>query len=233
LADLRKNGGKVVGWLNYNVPEEIIYALGLTPIRLGVGGDECLVELGARYISKNNCVFVREAVGLFAKNENPYIKNIDLVAVDSTCLQTYRLAEVIQHYFKTKTVILGVSRNFYLPEGKEYFEKELSAFTSKLEEFAGTKVNKDNPLQAIALYDSIRSNIRRLYDYQQPPTLLLWRQVFSVVHAGFYLDRKQYLSLLNDFSKKSKTPSQKNAPSRNKHAFFCRQHNSAGRYKNN
>src|SRR5659263_265930 len=58
LAEARKNGDKVVGWLNYNIPEEIIHALGLIPIRLGTGGDDRLVEIGARYVSTKNCVYV-------------------------------------------------------------------------------------------------------------------------------------------------------------------------------
>ncbi len=199
LVQLRKNGVKVVGWINYNIPEEIIYALGLIPIRLGSGGDESLVEVGGRYISKNNCVFVRETVGLFAKKQDPYIQNADLVAVDSSCLQIYRLAEVIQHYFKVNTLILGVPRNFYLPEGKVYFEKELEYFVTKLETFAGAKLDEDKLLEAIQLYNGIRKAIQNLYTYQAADNqAITWKEVFDVVHAGFYLDRAQYLSLLNE-----------------------------------
>ena len=91
LEEARKNGAKVVGWLNYNIPEEIIHALGLIPIKLGIGGNDKLVEVGSRYISSKNCVYVRETVGLFSENQDSYVKNSDIVAVDSTCLQMYRV----------------------------------------------------------------------------------------------------------------------------------------------
>lgn len=199
LAELKADGGKVVGWLNYNIPEELIYALGLTPIRLGNGGDESLVEVGGRYISKNNCVFVRETLGLFAKKQDPYFQSADLVAVDSSCLQIYRLAEVVEHYFKVKTAILGVPRNFYYPEGQEYFEKELAFFTKKLEAFSGTKLDKDKLLETIQLYNGIRASIQTLYTYQAADNpAITWKEVFDVVHAGFYLDRAQYHQLLNE-----------------------------------
>ena len=199
IIKLRKDGGKVVGWLNYNIPEEIIYALGLTPIRLGSGGDESLVEVGGRYISKNNCVFVRETVGLFAKKQDPYFQNVDLVAVDSSGFQIYRLAEVVQHYFKVNTLILGVPRNFYYPEGEVYFEKELENFVQKLEKFAGTKLDEDKLLETIQLYNGIRAAIKTLYTYQAADNpAITWKEVFDVVHAGFYLDRGQYHLLLNE-----------------------------------
>jgi benzoyl-CoA reductase/2-hydroxyglutaryl-CoA dehydratase subunit BcrC/BadD/HgdB len=205
LAEARKKGAKVVGWLNYNIPEEIIHALGLIPIRLGTGGDDRLVELGARYISTKNCVFCRETVGLFAENTDLYIKNSDLVAVDATCLQMYRVAELIKYYFKVNTLILGVPRNFYLPEGQEYFQKELESFTQKLEEFSGNTLDKNKLAKSIKLYNNIRKAIKDLYKYQavdNPP--IKWREVFDAVHAGFYLDREKYLSLLQELLKELK-----------------------------
>lgn len=205
LETARKNGAKVVGWLNYNIPEEIIHALGLIPIRLGTGGDDRLVEIGARYISSKNCVFVREVVGLFAEKQDPYIKNSDLVAVDATCLQMYRLAEVIKYYFKVNTDILGVPKNFDLPEGQEYFRKEVEAFTKRLEKFAGTELDKNKLAESIKLYNSIRKSIIELYKYQAADkSPIKWREVFDIVHAGYYLDRERYNSLLQELLKELK-----------------------------
>ena len=51
LRRARENGLKVVGWVGYNVPEEIIHALGFIPVRIAIGGDDRLVEIGARYAS--------------------------------------------------------------------------------------------------------------------------------------------------------------------------------------
>lgn len=202
LAEARKNGEKVVGWFNYNIPEEIIYALGLIPVRLGTGGNDKLVEVGSRYISTKNCVLTREIVGLFSQNTDPYIKNSDIVAVDATCIQTYRVAELIHYYFKVNTVVLGVPRNFSTPEGKKYFENELIRFAKDLEEFAGRKIKRADLIKSIQLYNEIRSSIVTLYKYQAADNSpVKWREVFNVVHAGFYLDRRKYLSLLKELIK--------------------------------
>jgi benzoyl-CoA reductase/2-hydroxyglutaryl-CoA dehydratase subunit BcrC/BadD/HgdB len=197
LSAARKNGKKVVGWIGYNIPEEIIHALGLIPVRLGMGGDDRLAELGGNYISTQNCVFLRGCVGMFAENENFYVRNSDAVVVDATCLQMYRMSSVIRYYFKVNTLVLGVPRNFYLPEGKEYFRKEVESFATRLEELAGTKLDGQKLTASVKLYDEINRAIKELYKF---PSLycepIKWRDVFEVVQAGYYLDREKYLTLL-------------------------------------
>jgi benzoyl-CoA reductase/2-hydroxyglutaryl-CoA dehydratase subunit BcrC/BadD/HgdB len=207
LEAARKTGKKVVGWLEYNIPEEVIHALGLIPIRLGTGGSDRITELGSRYISSKNCVFCRQTVGSFAEKKDPYILNSDLVAFDGTCLQLYRVAELVKYYFKVNTLVLGVPKNFYLPEGKEYFVKELEWFTSELETFAGHKLDKKKLASSIKLYDNIRKSTQELYKYQavdgKPP--ITWREVYDVIQAGYYLDREQYLGYLKELLAELKT----------------------------
>ncbi len=197
IVAARQEGRKVVGWQGYNLPEEIIYALGLIPVRIGAGGDDRLVEIGARYISTKNCVFVRETVGLFAENKDPYIQNTDFLAFDATCLQTYRTAEILQYYFHKEVIILGVPRNFYWPEAQIYFTKEIEYFTKQLEELAGVKLDNQKLAATIALYDQIRSAIVKIYEYQATKERFIsWEETYDIIHAGYFLERREYLSLL-------------------------------------
>jgi benzoyl-CoA reductase/2-hydroxyglutaryl-CoA dehydratase subunit BcrC/BadD/HgdB len=199
LVAAREKGQKVVGWLSYAIPEEIIHAMGLIPIRIGTGGDSRLVETGSRYISTKNCVFVREAVGLFAENKDPYIVNSDAVAFDATCLQLFRTAEVVEHFFNVNTIVLGVPRNFYWPEAKEYFWKELEHFAGRLEELAGVKLDEKKLAASIKLFNGIRENIIELYRYQASRgAKISWSETNEIIHAGFYLDRDEYLVLLTE-----------------------------------
>lgn len=199
LVKAREGGAKVVGYFCCNTPEEIIYALGLIPIRLGRGGNDRLVELGSRYISTKNCAFIRECVGLFAQGQDIFIKNSDLVAVAATCLQMFRLAELIEYYFGAKIAVLGVPRNFYLPEGQEYFERELEDFTSQLESFAGKSLDRGDLARSVQLYNDIRKAMLEIYQWQASEhTPISWREVFEIIHAGFYLERAYYLSLLQE-----------------------------------
>jgi benzoyl-CoA reductase/2-hydroxyglutaryl-CoA dehydratase subunit BcrC/BadD/HgdB len=199
LEAAKKDGKKIVGWIGYNVPEEIIHALDMIPVRLGIGGNDGLSELGANFISTQNCVFLRECVGMFAKNEDPYIRNADAVVVDATCLQMYRMSSVIKYYFKVNTLVLGVPRNYYLSDGKEYFRKEVACLAARLEELADTRLDAHKLADSIKLYDNINRAVIRLYRF---PSLycepITWREIFEVVQAGYYLDREKYHGLLNE-----------------------------------
>lgn len=198
LAEARENGSKVVGYLCCYIPEEIITALGLIPVRLGRGGNERLVELGGHYISTQNCVFVRESLGLFLEKNDPYVKNTDIVAVSASCMQMYRAAELIKYYTKSNTVILGVPRNYYTDEGREYFRKEMQWFVENLEKVAGKKLETKKLEKSIELHNNIRKAIADIYRFQAHKIApITWREVFDMIHAGYYLDRTRYLSFLN------------------------------------
>ena len=197
IVKARAAGQQVVGWQGYNIPEEIIYALGLIPIRIGTGGDDRLVEIGARYISTKNCVYLRELLGLFAENKDPYIVNLDVFALDTTCLQTFRAAELIEFYFKQDVVVLGVPRNFHWSEAKEYFVNEAIDFTRKLAERTGTVLDAQKLAETIELYNKTRESLKTIYGYQATKeNIIAWDEVYDIIQAGYYLDRKEYLSLL-------------------------------------
>ncbi len=199
LEKARQGGAKVVGYFCSNIPEEIIVALGLIPVRLCRGGDVRQVEVGSRYVSTKNCVFIRQSLGMFAEGTDPYVRNSDIIAVAATCMQMYRLGELIEEYFERKPLILGVPRNFYLPEGKEYFRYELESFARRLEKASGRLLEPEALKESIQLYGDIRETISRIYKFQaldsEPVT---WREVFETIQAGFYLDRFQYRVLLKE-----------------------------------
>jgi len=199
LEQARKNGRKVVGWLNYNTPEEIIHALGLIPVQLGIGGDDKLVDLGGSFISTKNCVYVRETVGLFAENKNPLVALSDIIAVDATCLQIYRVAELIEYYFKRDVVILDVPKNPTTSEGRTYFQKEVAAFARVLGEKTGTKLGTAALQKSIDLYREIRATVQEIYRYQAVATpVITWREVRDVIHARYSLDPVLYLQLVKE-----------------------------------
>jgi benzoyl-CoA reductase/2-hydroxyglutaryl-CoA dehydratase subunit BcrC/BadD/HgdB len=197
LDQARAEGRKVVGFQGYNVPEEILHALGLIPVRLGTGGDTRLVEIGSRYISTKNCVFVRQTVGLFAENRDPYVLAADILVLDATCLQTYRTAEALQYFFKREVLILGVPRNFYWESALVYFAHEVENLVNKLEVVTGKRLEPKALEASLALYDAIREAIVELYRYQAvKDPIISWEEVTSVIHAGYYLDREKYSGLL-------------------------------------
>jgi benzoyl-CoA reductase/2-hydroxyglutaryl-CoA dehydratase subunit BcrC/BadD/HgdB len=198
LARLRAEGKKVIGYSGYNLPEELLYALGAIPIRIAIGGNEKLVELGARYISAKNCVYLRELLGVIAEGKDPLIQQIDAYAFDATCLQTFRAAELVEYYFDKDVFVLGVPRNFYWEEAQTYFVKEAEFFVSLLEAKLGVKLEQKALEEAIKLYNRIRAGIIQLFDLQIESSDLSWYDVYEIIQAGYVLDRTEYAELLDE-----------------------------------
>lgn len=197
LIKLRQEGKIVAGWSGYNIPEEYFHALDIIPVRIAIGGSEKLVELGARYISPRNCVYVRELLGLISENKDPLIQQIDFFAFDATCLQTFRTAELVEFYFKKDVFVLGVPRNFHWEEAQEYFVKEAEFFVSEIEKKYNRKLNQAKLEEAVALYNRIRKSIETLYDLQIDAAELSWAEVNEIIQAGYILDRAVYADLLD------------------------------------
>lgn len=197
LQKERESGRKMFGWIGYHIPEEIAYALDFIPVRIAIGGDDRLVEIGARYASSKTCVFLRELIGAYAENNDPYIQQTDVVALDASCLQNFRAAELIEYFFKRDVVVLGVPRNFYWEEGKAYFINEALEFTRLLEERAGAKVDPGRLAEAVELFANIRAALKSIYAYQAAKeNVISWEEVYDVIQAGYVLDKREYLSLL-------------------------------------
>lgn len=198
IAAAKAHGAKVVGLFCCYTPIEIIHALGLIPLRLGWGGDDALAEDGIRYITNIQCPYVRQTIGVFKENKNPYAVSTDVVAISAVCLQEYRMVEVLRHYFNKQTLCLSVPKNFYLDEGKEFFAKEVDAFTGELEKIVGTKLDPSRLQASIALYDDLRRKSAQLYDYlAQEASPITWAQVIKVIHAGSYLAPETQVALLD------------------------------------
>jgi benzoyl-CoA reductase/2-hydroxyglutaryl-CoA dehydratase subunit BcrC/BadD/HgdB len=206
LVEARQNGKKVVGVFCCYTPVEIIHSLGLIPLKLGWGGDDELAEQGIEYITNIQCPYVRQTIGVFKEGKNPYAVNTDVIAISAVCLQEYRMVEVLRYYFGKETLTLSVPKNYYLPEGKEFFEKEVEGFTAELEKIAGRKLDPEQLRASVALYADIRNTTAKIYEYlARDHSPITWKQVITVIHAGFYLSPEKHLSLLKELNDELKT----------------------------
>lgn len=105
---------------------------------------------------------------------------------------------MIEYYFKKDVIVLGVPRNFYWEEGKEYFGKEADEFTRLLEERAGVSLDLTKLGESVALYNDIRKTLKSIYSFQAAKdNVISWVEVFDLIQAGDLLDKKEYLALLH------------------------------------
>jgi benzoyl-CoA reductase/2-hydroxyglutaryl-CoA dehydratase subunit BcrC/BadD/HgdB len=99
------------------------------------------------------------------------------------------------------------------PHAKEYFKNELSLLRSRLSEFGGKEIKDNDIRSAIKLCNKIRENIWFLYEYpqsKQPP--IEWRDVLDITHAGFLMDRVDFLHEIEKISQDLKKKKSEDVP---------------------
>ena len=197
LKRSKENGSKVVGYFCSYIPEELIAAAGMIPIRLVSGSSPEAMLVGEQYVKPYSCPYVRSCIGNMA-NSNSYYELLDAVCVACTCDGMKNLQEYWKRYFDVPVYTVGVpqtSNRFRTrQQAIDYFTGELKELKQSLEELSGRKITDKRLRETARFYNLVRSRMRRLYEYTRTESFLIsWREVFKISHAGFLLDRTQFL----------------------------------------
>lgn len=198
IAEAKRQGKKVVGYFCPHVPEELILAAGMLPVRLAFGGELEPVAAGEDFLKSYSCSFARSCLGYRKLAENSYYADIDALCVAYTCDCMRRIQEYWEKYFGVPTFSLGVTQTHdrfrSKPHAIEYFKNELNLLRRKLADFSGNKISDSDIRKAIALCNKIRERLWLLYEYprnMQPP--IDWRDVLNITHSGFLVERTDFL----------------------------------------
>jgi benzoyl-CoA reductase subunit C len=163
-----RTGGKVFGIMCTYVPEEIIYAAGMLPVR--VLGSHEPQDVSERHIYAMFCPFCRDvlAQGLLGRYEY-----LDGLVMSHTCMH-------LRQSFDSWVTHVGVDYFYYLfmpqvvrhPKAREYLTTELSRFKEHLEAWIGKPITTEDIDRAIEVYNTNRRLLRQVYELrksQNPP----------------------------------------------------------------
>lgn len=199
----KERGGKVVAWTCTYVPEEVIWAAGLLPVRMTGDSHELELEDANAYLYINTCSFQRACLQLTLDQKYDFL---DGYVSAATCDGSRRLADVWRNYVKHIPLIhvLSVPRKtterahqLYLSEVKEMKQKIEEAFNVKITDAALHK--------AIKLYNHTRELLKQLYEMRKkdnPP--VTGAESLEVINAAFRMPRDEYNQLLEELIKELK-----------------------------
>ena len=204
IKEQEEQGKKVMGWVCTYVPEEMIYAAGMLPIRItGWAGDTSVAD---GYLYSNVCSFARGCLEEGLKGNYDFLSGY--VAVNS-CDNLRRLFEVWSRYCKTPFTHIIKLPHKITEDSIAYFRDELFHLKERLEEFTGKEITDGSLQTAINLYNRTRQLLRRLYELRKansPP--ISGAETLDVVLAGLVMPRELYNqrleALLNDLAGKEK-----------------------------
>lgn len=191
-----KTGGKVIGYLCSNLPEELIYAAGILPVRL-LGSNEPENITRPYIFQAGFCSFARDCFAQALQGRYKYIDGI----IFSHCCPHAR--EVFLDWQRHVPVAYSyeIQSPMYLqnPHAGQYLVQELAEFHQSLEQWMGKTISAAAIDKAIEIYNTNRrlmAEITATMKSDNPP--LTEVEAAEIALAGMLVDKKNHNLLLKE-----------------------------------
>lgn len=195
VREWKEKGGKVVAWQCTYVPEEVIWAAGILPVRMTGDSREMEMEEANAHLYINTCSFCRACLELALGKQWDFL---DGYVSAATCDGSRRLADVWQIYVAHIPLlyVLTTPRKFTERAHMLYLD-EVREMKRRVEEFAGVKITDAALRDAIALHNRSRELLQELYKMrkaEKPP--VTGAEVLEIINASFRMPRDQFNGLM-------------------------------------
>ncbi len=195
----KKTGGKVVGYFCTYVPEEILYAADVLPVRI-LGSHEPQ-DVTEPHIFGMFCPFCRDCLAQGLQGRYDYL---DGVMIAQSCLH-------IRQAYTSWKMHIPVDFSYYLPmpnnvqskRALPYLTGELETFIEAVEKWTGKKITDEDLNKGIEAMNTSRQLTRDLYELrkQDNPPLTGLEAMYAVV-ASQMVDKRDYNAALQEILQK-------------------------------
>ncbi|HID18481.1 TPA: benzoyl-CoA reductase [Candidatus Bathyarchaeota archaeon] len=188
-----QTGGKVCGYFCTYVPEEILYAAGVLPVRI-LGSHEP-ITVTEPYIFAMFCYFCRDCLAQGLKGKFNYL---DGIVEGQSCLHlrqafnAWRLHIPIDfaHY-------IYVPHGIQTPHAVEYLAKELAVFKKAVEDWTGKKITDEDLDRGIRVLNRNRELMRKVYEYRKLDNpKITGLEAMEMVLSSQMTDKEEHSNLL-------------------------------------
>lgn len=195
VQDWKQQGKKVVGFTCTYVPEEILYAADILPVRLRA--PNCAETTSADvYLSHLNCTFMRSCLEFTLQDR---FKFLDGLIFTNSCDHVRRVYDILREIRPADFRLLYLISVPHKVDEEliAWFRDELARFKESIEETFGVEITETSLRNAIDTYNETRYLLRKLYDLRKEKTPpLTGAETLSVIVAGFSLPKVRYNDLL-------------------------------------
>ncbi len=196
VREWKRQGKKGVGWLCNYVPEEIIHAAGMLPIRVTGDSRELELDDADAYLHIYHCSFSRSCLQLALDGQFDFLDGFTAAAM---CDGSRRLTDVWRAYCPVPVIYtLDVPRKYENIE-QDFYREELVRFKKNLEEFSGVTISEPALRQSIAVYNKTRTLLKKLSELMKadnPP--ISGTEFLEVCNASVRMPRDEFNQLLEE-----------------------------------
>lgn len=187
-----KTSGKVLGTLCCSVPEELIHAAGMLPVRL-LGEHEPTTEADL-HLPTNLCPYCKSWFDQLLKGSYDYLDGIIIPNVCNVIKASYGFSKYLLKLSYVRFVDIPQRIS---PDGVEFFAKNLNDFKKSLEDFSGKPISNEALRHSIDVYNENRNMLDKLYNLRKmSPGDLKGSHVQSVVISSMLMPKEEHNQLL-------------------------------------
>lgn len=196
-----RHGDKVVGYLCTYVPEEIIYAAGMLPVR--IFGSHQPQDITERHIFGVWCPFSRDCLAEGLRGRYQYLDGISIARTCEHTLQTFMSWQI--HLPLPFSYRLYMPGNTQSPHALACLRGELHDFKQAIEQWTGRVITVADLDEAIQVYNTSRGLLRELYELRKRPCPpISGSEAMEIVLASMVMDKQEHNRLLEPVLKELK-----------------------------
>jgi benzoyl-CoA reductase/2-hydroxyglutaryl-CoA dehydratase subunit BcrC/BadD/HgdB len=184
--------GPVIGIACIQVPEELIYATGGTPVRL-CNGAYHYDQIGADFMPAKSCSLVKATLGrLHSEKQVPDVGKLDLIVNPTTCDQKKKAGAMMSGmgYAVHDLELPGVKES---EASRECWRRSVKDMAIRLQQVGGKKLTRKSLKAAMARTARAQAAFRTLHNFRRKaPSLLLGKDVFLITNAYFFDDIEKW-----------------------------------------
>lgn len=197
----KSTGGKIVGYFCTYVPEEILYAAGILPVRM-LGSHEPESETRP-YLHDMFCPFSHDVLAQGLRGRYDYL---DGIAIAQSCLHLRQSYWIWERRLKPEwAYYLPFPHGVNNPHAVEYTRQEFEKFKLAVEKWLGKKIRKDDLDRAVEIYNKNRQLLKQLYELRKrenPPITGL--HAIAAVVSSQVVDKEEHNKILESLIEKLK-----------------------------
>jgi benzoyl-CoA reductase subunit C len=190
-----RTGGKLLGYFCTYVPEEILYAADVLPVRiLGTHEPQDVTE---PHIFGMFCPFCRDCLAQGLKGRFDYL---DGLMIAQSCLH---IRQAYTSWAKHRPVefsyYLPMPHKVKSPRARTFLAGELDAFKTEVEKWTGKRITEEKLLEGIEIMNRSRDLMHRFYELRRAdPPPVTGAEALQVVLANQMADKREHNRLLEE-----------------------------------
>ncbi|MBW2028093.1 MAG: 2-hydroxyacyl-CoA dehydratase [Deltaproteobacteria bacterium] len=206
---LQRKGHLLAGYMCTHVPEEVLYAARIMPVR--ILGSHVSQAMTRSYLHETYCSFSHDCAYQGLQHTYDYL---DLIAHSSSCIHMAEAFNVWVRFagFQEKSFLLPFPHIIEAKPAVDFLVESFQGFKEFIEELTGRTVTDDDLERAIKVYNQNRRLLKRLWEFLRLDNLPInGREVEMVTLASQVMDKHECNQMLEQLVRNLETDSGKEA----------------------